>query len=157
MVGEATHRQKVTVWAESGDLRQCDTRYKGFVAELLALMNIGEVHFYGRKRDGGDRIANSHTRMRIPGRINNDSVETPLCLLYPCHQLAFKIRLANRHADLMLFGKLRKGRVYFCKGGGPVDRFLSGPQEVQIGTMEHEQPQHFSVSRIFSSRSVTEC
>ncbi len=142
MVGEATHRQKVAVWAESGDLRQGDTRNKGFVAKLLALMNVGEVYFDSRKRDGGDRITDSDARMRIPGRINNDPVEPSLCFLYPRHQLAFKIRLANRHADPMFFGESCQSRVHFRKGSGPVDRFLSGPQEVQIGTVEHEQPQH---------------
>ena len=44
--------------------------------------------------------------------------------------------------DLMLFAESCQSLVHFRKGGGPVDRFLSGPQKVQIGAVEHEQPQH---------------
>src|SRR5271154_2525475 len=63
-------RQTITLGAESHDAAVRDIRNRRMMAERLAPIHVGQMHFDNRDIHGRDRVANRDAGMRVGARIN---------------------------------------------------------------------------------------
>jgi hypothetical protein len=118
------------------------------MAKLLPLMNVRQVYFDCRQRDGGNRISNCDTGMCVTGWIHHYSIEVTPGVLNPGHQFSFHIRLFAFYDNPQRRGMTDDGLIDLCQRQVTVDGWFSRPQEIEIGPMKHKYPQHISIARL---------
>ena len=94
MVRGGVQSKKIAVAAEAGNDPPGGAGNIGIVAELLALINIGQVHLDHRDAAGLQGIEDGYRRMGVAAGIENDGVEVPAALLNPVDQITFAVALA---------------------------------------------------------------
>ncbi len=138
MCEKPVQSQEIAGRAESGNLSEGHACDEGVTAKLLPLMNVREMYFDRRQGDGGNRITNRDTGMRITGRINHNSVEMAPGVLNPGHQFSFHIRLFALYRNSQGGGMTSDGLVDGRQRQVAIDGWFSRPQEIEIGPMKHK-------------------
>lgn len=75
----------------SGDTVEASHAGVGYLAKILAIFHGGDMDLYCRKGHGFEGIEDSDAGMRIGGRIDDDAVESAVCLLDLIDDVAFMI------------------------------------------------------------------
>ena len=74
MLDHRFQREEVAVRAETADYAEGNGGDIGMVPEFFARVNIGEMDFDDRHRDGGDCVSDSDASVRIRRRVDEDAV-----------------------------------------------------------------------------------
>ena len=139
---KATKSQQITRGPETRNLPEGDCGDMGMVAKRLALMDVRQMNFDRGQPDCRDGIAYRDACMRIRGRIDDNTVVSGCTFLNPVHEFTFHIRLPDIDFHGEVVGQLGQGRIEAVQGLGPIDRLLSGSQQIQIGSVQDEYAEH---------------
>ena len=96
------------------------------------------MHFDRRYSDAGNSVAQRDTRMGKGPRIDEQGIESACRFLDPVHQVAFGVGLMD--GQLYAFGlcQIFQRAVDCIERDAPVHVVLPAAEEVQVGTMEHQ-------------------
>ena len=74
--------------------------------------------------------------------IDDDPVMSGSRFLNPGNQLPFYIRLASIDRNIQALGRLGKSCIDLIQRGCAVNRLFPGSEKIEIGAMEHKDPNH---------------
>ena len=112
---------------------------EGFVPEFFPGMDIREMHFNGRDTRAGNRIPESHTRMRVGSRVEDDHIRLAPGLLNPSHQFAFQICLPEIDRCSLLACHLADHLLDVRQRGPAIDFRFTLSEQVEIRSIQDEQ------------------
>ena len=129
-------RQTVAVETEAADDATAGGADEAVVAELLALVDIGDVDLDDGSRDGTDGIVKGHTGVGVGTGVEDDTIgcEAYLVELVDEGTLVVALEIGELHMGVLGTQLLQ---IVF-KGAGAVDARLAAAEEVEVGTVEDD-------------------
>ena len=110
--------------------------------ELFPTVDIRKMNLHDGDIHGCQRISDSHTRVCVGRRVDDDSLIFSARVLNPRDQFPFQIRLADVHRHFQFAAELPQGRIDIPKRRRAINRFLTASEEIEIGTMQDQHTQH---------------
>jgi hypothetical protein len=133
---QSFYGQTIAVEAEAADDTAAGSADAAVVAELLALVDIGDVYLYDRRRDGTDSIVEGDAGVGVGTRVEHNAVgrESHLMELVDEGALVVALEIGELHVGVLL---AQFFKVCF-KGASAVDARLAATQKIEVGTVENK-------------------
>lgn len=110
---------------------------QGMLPKILARVQIRQVHFNDRDRDGSNSVSQRHRRMRIATGIKDHAIEVfcfgPVELI---DQRAFVVALDEFQSNI--WKRFPKHFFQVLERGSAVNRRFPLAEQIQIGAVEYE-------------------
>jgi hypothetical protein len=106
--------------------------------ELLARVDVREVHLDHRQLARDQRVAQRHTRVCQPAGVDDDRAVRAARRLDAVDQLALVVGLERLHGRAALGRQLAQARVDLGQGGAAVDLRLALAEQVQIRAVQDQ-------------------
>ena len=135
--------QAVAERAEARDHAQGDARHERVLAELLPCEDVREVHLDDGQPRSRERIAQRDTRVSQAAGIDEDAVGPGSGLLDAVDQRPLVIRLEELDLGAPLLGRRGEISVDLLQAGGAVDLGLAGAEQVEVRTVQDQDPLRF--------------
>src|SRR5262245_58188175 len=107
--------------------------------ELVARVDIRDVHFEDRTLEGLQCVEHRDRCERVPGGINDNRVGLLARRLNEIDQHSFMVRLVKRQLRAREPCKFLAACLDRSKGGGPVDVRLAHAEEVEVRPVQDHQ------------------
>lgn len=141
----------ITVIAETNNAACRNITEITLVAKLFASKGIAQVNFNKRNIDGEEGIPRRDTGVGECTRIDKDEVDTVSAgLLYTVDHFMFRITLETLQFMSEFGGDCGQRGFDVGKAGLAVDAGFARAQQIQVGTVDEEQPGHAFVSCSFA-------
>src|SRR5207302_9315440 len=134
--GEKLHGEYVPVEAEACDHSPRGTRGDAAGAELLAGVDVGDVHLHHRHRERLETIVEGKRVVRERARVDDDPGRGRRLLLQEVDDLAFVVALEQRHLRVALSRGFANHLVQVGQRSGAVDVRLALAEQVQVGAVD---------------------
>ena len=106
------------------------------MAELLALVDIGDVYLYDGRRDGADGIVEGDAGVGVGAGVEDDAVGRESYLVELVDEVALVVALEVGELHSGVLGT-ELGEVV-VEAASAVDAGLTGAEEVEVGTVDDE-------------------
>ena len=107
--------------------------------DLVSLVEVGKMHFNGRKRNGLDDVVERHTREAEPGWIDDRAINIIDVRLKGINQDAFVIGLLDDHLDAEFRSERSNLFIDEFKCRQPVNVRLTAPEQIRIRAVQNEK------------------
>lgn len=132
-------REIVAPATQATDSPNRNVRKKGLAPERLPGLNVGQMNFDKRNSYRRQGVAQRNAGMGEPTWIDHDeSIPLHLGVMHPLNQGTLVVALKALKGYTVCLGEPSKTPVYVLKGFISIDLRLTGPQEVQVWSMQHE-------------------
>jgi hypothetical protein len=138
---ERLETEFVALRAEARNHADGDRGHVGELPEGLARVDIREVHLDHGQTRCHQGIPQCDARMRESAGIDQDAVGVADGLLDPIDELALMVRLDGLDFDTEVLGHRREIGIDIGQGLGPIDLGLAFSEQIQIGTVDDQDPQ----------------
>src|SRR5512141_452406 len=142
---QVTHQREqgesVAVPPEAADPADDHVFDHGHFPEFLPARGVGEVHLNGRQAAVVQGVPDGHAGVRVRRGVDHDPVEAPLRRLEPLDDLALVVRLEEGDRRALRPGRRRHLFADVGKCFPPVDGRLALPENVQVGTVDEQDPE----------------
>ena len=142
LVDDGLERGEVALDAEAADLAHRHRREYRRVAELLALVDVREVHLDDWHVDRRDGVADGDAVMREGRCVEDDEVELVVGLLDGVDEVALVVRLVERRLDARLSGARGNHRVDIVERRVAVDLRLTRAEHIEVRPMQYKDTWH---------------
>ncbi|OPZ04388.1 MAG: hypothetical protein BWZ08_02709 [candidate division BRC1 bacterium ADurb.BinA292] len=137
-VEQRFERQLIAPLAQPRDLAQAGARRDRPAAELLAGVDVGDMHFDHRQADPRDRVAQRHRRVAVTPRVDDHAVAAVARPVQRVDQLPFLIALVKFHVDRQTARLPAQPVLQILQRLMTVDFGLAVAEQVQIRAVQHE-------------------
>lgn len=138
MTDQGSDTEKVTCWAESGDLAYGDRGDVTVGTKRFTGMDVGEVDLHRREADCRQGITDGDAGVGIGGGIDDDSGISIAGGLDRINQGTFTIGLKELDRYRQFGSQPRQFIIDTCQRGCPVNTGLPSTKQIQVWTMNDQ-------------------
>ena len=135
--------QLVALRPKAADYTVSDIGKKRMMPKLLALKNVGQMHFDEWNAGRQQGISQCHTCVRESSRIDEDKLDLiGERFLHKIHKLMFGIALPGIQLVTCFRGNARNVLIDLIKCRTAIMLGLSSAEQIQVGTVQNQNFRH---------------